>query len=297
MAQSLRAAWHDYTAPCIYMVTLRKAAGVPPLGRVIGDWRLEPRTRGAAFLQPSPTGALVKVALQSFFGNSDSLRLLQYALMPDHLHMLIEVSDWLQEEMGRYLARFKSMLRHDGNPVFAPGFNDQILRRGRSLEQLYRYLASNARRLAVRQAVPEFFSRAVTCETGGERLQAYGNLHLLENCFCRQIVVHRSDSAESYGRMKEEWVRTAANGGVAVSPFVALREKEVLRAVLEAGGRVIYLTTRPLGDREKPAGRAFELCTQGRLLRLAPLVALESGRAAFMHLNRLAAAIAARSGG
>ncbi len=268
-----RASWHDYSSRAIYHITLKKSPAASPFGVIGGNCALRPGVPGSPFLRAGALGLAVKRALRELPLIHPALSLYQYALMPDHLHMIISVEAPMDDILGRKLAAFKVRVNHyagmDG--VFDKGFNDQIIGPGRSLDVVYRYLRENPFRLAVRRANPDFFRRLDNLEINGRRCRVYGNLHLLDNPFKEQVVVHRADDDATRRRNRERWLYAAANGGVLVSPFISPAEKAV-RAEAEAlGGRLILITDTHFGERYKPAAHDFELCLRGRLLIVSPL--------------------------
>ena len=268
MNRILRAPWHDYTQRCIYMVTLNKNPLGKDFGILCGDYRIPAGQAGSPFIKASATGAAIKDALRRFHQTEPNIKILQYALMPDHVHILLFVEHPTQEILGRILARFKVEVNKvtgtDG--VFAKGFNDQILKSTRTLDTFYKYIRDNARRLAVRRAHPEFFRRVNALKIGDKTYQAYGNFQLLDCPFKEQVVIHRADSPETLRQNRDVWLYTAANGGILVSPFISQPEKAVRAEAEEAGGRFILVTNEPMGERYKPTGREFSLCEAGRLL-------------------------------
>lgn len=175
------------------------------------------------------------------------------------------------KSFGKNIARFKVLANKLAavEQVFAEGFNDQILKVNRSLEILYGYLRDNPRRLAVRRAVPNYFRRIDNLTIGGMKVQAYGNLQLLDNPFKEQVIVHRADDARRREHNRQSWLYNAANGGVLVSPFISPAEKSIRREAESYGSRFILITSEVFGERYKPAGHDFELCESGRLLIIA----------------------------
>lgn len=291
-----RAKWHDYTSKCIYHITLMKSPEMPPFGTLAGDCSLKPGTPGAPYIKASPLGQAVKRALREIPDIHPSLRLYQYALMPDHLHMLLSAEAPLDEIIGRKIAIFKVRVnRYYGTRgVFMKGFNDQIIGPNRDLGTLFMYLRDNPYRLAVRRHSPDFFRRIDNVQLGGETWQAYGNLHLLDNPFKEQVVVHRADSAETRADNLGRWLCAAQNGGVLVSPFISKDEKEIRRLAEEEDGRIILICNEPFGERFKPALHDFDLCCSGRLLILAPPddSLAELTRPVCLRLNTIAESIA-----
>lgn len=293
MNRILRAPWHDYTQKCIYMVTINKNPLGKDFGILCGDYQIPTGQPGSSFIKASTTGAAIKDVLRRFHQIEPNIKILQYALMPDHVHILLFVEHPTQEILGRILARFKVEVNKvagtDG--VFAKGFNDQILKSSRTLDTFYTYIRDNARRLAVRRAHPEFFRRVNALKIGDKTYQAYGNFQLLGCPFKDQVVVHRADSQETLRQNRDVWLYTAANGGILVSPFISQPEKAVRAEAEEAGGRFILVTNEPMGERYKPTGHDFSLCEAGRLLIVSANFPGALSRNNCLAMNALAAMI------
>lgn len=291
---NLRAKWHDYKGKGLYHITLLKSDSVPPFATLAGDCAIPVGQPGSCHVIASPLGKIIKEALRELPNMHPALKLYQYALMPDHLHVLLRVEYDMDEILGRKIGLFKDMVNKKAGTtgVFEAGFNDQILNSERNLDAVFRYLRANPYRLAVRKAMPEYFTRRNRMMVGGVECQIYGNAHLLDNPFKEQVIVHRADSDEEFAGNKERWLYNAANGGVLVSPFISKREREVRAEADTLGGRFILLTNEPMREREKPSGHDFDLCSEGRLLIIAPIESMPFSRAACLKMNALAAAIA-----
>ncbi len=263
-----RAPWHDYTQPKIYHITLMKAPGVPPFGYLAGDWRLPAGTYGRSYIKATSLGVVIKNCLREIRSIHPALRIYQYALMPDHLHLLLAVEEPLDEVLGRKLAALKVQINTQSNipSVFAKGFNDQIMTPDRRLDTVYTYLRENPYRLAVRRACPGFFTRVNEIKIGDTTYSAYGNLHLLASPFKQQVVVHRADSAVKKQNDRNLWLYTAANSGVLVSPFISTAERAVRTDAEELGGKIIMIVHEAFGERYKPSAHDFDLCSEGSLL-------------------------------
>lgn len=293
-----RAQWHDYRSPQIYHITLMKRPEVAPFGTPAGDWQIKPGGQGSPFIQASPLGRVVKSCLRDFTRINPSIRILQYALMPDHLHLLLSVEEKLDEILGRRLAAFKVSVNHRAQieSVFAKGFNDQILTPKRNLHAIYTYLRENPYRLAVRRANPDFFSRINRIDIGGTQCQAYGNLHLLANPFKEQVIIHRADTPGQREAMRSIWLHCGVNNGILVSPFISPAEKAIRNEAEAAGAKTILIIHETFGERFKPAARDFNLCVQGRLLIIS--LGLPAGtpltRSLCLRMNALAQTIASR---
>lgn len=282
---------HDYRAPGIYLITIRKRRGLPDFGYIAGDCRIAPGKIGCAEVKYSPTGKNVDAEIWRIPTVDNRLKVLQYKVMPDHVHIVLRVLGRLDEHLGKYIARFESRLKG----YFEVGYNDQILTRDRSLGVMINYVRENPHRLAVMRSHPEFFQRVRNISALGMELEGYGNFFLLKYPLIEPVIVHRAWSEEEFEEKRAYWYYVAANGGVLVSPFISKAEKAVRDEALELGGRIIHINPTHFGDDfTKPQGRDFTLCTEGRELILAPRVspAETLTRSHCLNLNSIAAAIA-----
>lgn len=296
--QIKRAFWHNYRSRCIYLITINKAPGVLDFGKLTGDWRQPPESQTAPAISLSSVGRTVKNTLFDVLQSEPQVELLQYVVMPDHLHFLIFVKATLCEDIGHIIARYKQEAsRRLGLNLFAEGFNDRIIDASRNLQTVFNYIRQNPYRLAVRQGCPEYFQRKNEITLGGRVYETYGHQFLLHHPFKAQVVVHRADDEATRQRHLAEWRYMAANGNVLVSPFISQAERTVRDEAEQLGARFIHIRHEPLGERFKPTGADFALTAQGRLLIVAPREALcnsrTPSRAACMAMNELAALVAA----
>lgn len=201
-----------------------KHPDAPSFGSLVGDCHLPIGSPGSSYIRASEIGIAIKKSLRRISYIHPALRLFQYALMPDHLHMIISVEDKLNETVGRKLGAFKVGVNH---------------------------------------------------LTGID-----------------QVIVHRADTDHTFFTFRDHWLHTAANGGVLVSPFISQREKVIRKEAESSGGRFILITNHPFGEREKPSGKDFALCAQGRLLIIAPSTPMPLDRSVCLKMNSLAKTIA-----
>ena len=154
--QIYRVPWHDYRSKCIYMVTLNKAPGVQDFGMLCGDPAIPRGQLGAPYVRATHVGVAIKDKIRTFYETDPAARIFQYALMPDHFHLLISIEKPTQDTLSQIISRFKVAVNHQAGitPVFDKGFNDQILKPGRGLDTLSRRtclaLNSHARQIAPR---------------------------------------------------------------------------------------------------------------------------------------------------
>lgn len=281
-----RAYNHDYRDRSFYHITMTKAAGIPAFGHLSGP-----------NIDRSPLGQIIAANIWRISDLNPSLKLLQYVIMPDHVHFLVQVTDRMEKPLGCYIGMLKvkigqqyrsQIAQADTSPIFAPDFYDRIIWQDKPLDVVYKYIRDNPRRLAVRKANPDFFRRISNLTLAGKQWQCYGNIHLLDNPFKAQVVIHRADSSEVRKQNRQRWLHLAANGGVLVSPFISKDEKQIREEAESAGAKIILLTNEVFHDRYKPSAHDFTLCEQGRLLILAPASPLPTSRQTFLYLNQTA---------
>lgn len=289
-----RAFWHSYYDRATYMVTVSKHPSCPDFGRL--DFT-EPSD---ATVTLSKFGAILEKQIDITSSFNPRIRILEKAIMPDHAHILMAVTEPIDRHFGDIIQAIKAattsnirkITGNDSLTVFVDGFHDRIITDCRQLETATKYIHDNPRRLAVRQAYPEFFRRVNNLEIDGCLCQAYGNMHLLQNPFKEAVIVHRRDSEETREQHRQQWLYTAANGGVLMSPFISQAEKAIRAEAESVGGKIILITNQTMGERYKPAGHDFELCKSGRLLIISiPSADRALTRVACLTMNSLAETI------
>ncbi len=289
-----RAFFHDYHSRCIYHITMTKASGAPLFSSLTGGIE---NTKVVL----TPLGEVIQTAIYELPKRQPALKILQYIIMPDHIHMLIFVTERIPKALGSYISMLKIISRQlyrdlTGNDItiFNTDYYDCILHSSRNLDTIFSYIRSNPYRLAVRRAHPDFFRKVYGIQIGGHTYTAYGNIQLLDDPFKRQVVIHRADSPEEKKLKRAEWLHAAANGGVLVSPFISPEEKAVRAQAESLGGRIILIVHEAFGERFKPAAHDFELCCAGILLIISLGLAAptELSRSMCMLMNSLASQLA-----
>ena len=87
---------HDYRSRCIYHITLRKAAGVPSFGHLCGELP-------SAGIMRSLQGKIIEKHIRRLPLLHPAIKLLQYCIMPDHVHLLLFVTSPLDMHLGNYI--------------------------------------------------------------------------------------------------------------------------------------------------------------------------------------------------
>lgn len=91
---------HDYREPCIYHITVATEDRKPVLGKLSGDIY-------TAHIELSPIGVEVRHELYALCDRYPQLRLLQYQIMPDHVHVIIQSTERLPKPVGNLLSSWK----------------------------------------------------------------------------------------------------------------------------------------------------------------------------------------------
>ncbi len=234
----------------------------------------------------SDSGAFLRAGFRDFFRTESAILLKKIVVMPDHVHFIIHVREYLPAHLGRYISRLKTVctlavselpgypVDTDGNPlhILEDNYHDRIIRNDSMLETERRYLDDNPRRYLLRKQHPEYFSSPVRITINGEHYSAFGNILLLKDIHPEPAIISRRYTPEHLSRLKAGWEEAARSRKALVSPFISKPEKEIKKAVLESGGRIIEILDNGFPERYKPSGTAFDLCLEGRLLQIAPLV-------------------------
>ena len=185
---------------------------------------------------------------------------------------------------------------------WAEGFQDTVLLHEGQLKAMIAYLRDNPRRLAEKRANPALFRRVARIELpldGGRitgSFEALGNRHLLERplaqvqCSRRFFAYRReakrgggmkiartpdgepiieSESPE-YRERLESALAAAGHGAVVLSPCISDGERQIAREAMKRRLPLVALKNMGFAKLEKPVGRYFDACAEGRLLLLAP---------------------------
>lgn len=197
--------------------------------------------------------------------------------MPDHVHGIIYVMKPLSQHLGRLIQGFKKgcrdairQLRVEGELLWEEGYNDRILQGPGQLDSWIKYLMDNPRRLWVKHNHPKLFHQQVGIVIGSTPVIIMGNRFLLD--YPDKVAVkcsRRLTDAEIDDECKR-FLSMASQGAVLVSPCISPGEKEVMGCAFDAGYPIILLLENGFSPYQKPSGRQFDACSEGRLLLVAP---------------------------
>jgi len=264
---------HDYCGVAIYMVTLCIEGRRPILGVLNGpdEHHVMP------WVYPTQIGLAVKRAWQEIPQYHPQVKLLGFQLMPDHVHGIIHVTSPMAQPLGRLILGFKKGCRDlvksmesQDDTLWEEGYNDRILKGAGQLDRWIKYLIDNPRRLWVKRQSPGLFVQQTGITIGTTPVTMMGNRFLLN--YPEKIAVKCSQrlSKEEIEAECRRFLAKAYQGVVLVSPCISPGEKEVMGRAFKAGLPIIVLIENGFSPFEKPSGRQFEACSQGRLLLVAP---------------------------
>lgn len=272
-----RAYHHDYTRPSRYLITIIKNPILPPFSVISGN----PYSKGAEGITVSltATGAVIPDSI-SRWQQKYPVIVEKYAVMPDHLHICLNVAASLPNGLSRAVANLMGMISKtywlatpehsrpaELTPMFSRGFNDRIAYTTEQWNNQIRYTVDNPRRYLVKKKFPGYLLHRWTLNMpDGRKFVLRGNIFLLRQPQLFRVKTSRSFSEARAAEAMAEWQRALFNGAIPVSPFIHPHEKALRDFAIGNGFAYIRICTNGFGEREAPAGAEFELISEGRVL-------------------------------
>ena len=287
-------AWRGIGA---YHITLT----VPSREQLLGRLVIPENNPSLARVERTPLGNAVVDELYVMCRHYPAVRILQFCLMPDHLHAVIHVTRVMDTSIRSVIrgywqgvkkhgraytlsvsAELNSAATDEGGggypfPVFTERpFIRPLSRRGQ-LQTMIRYVQMNPQRLATKRLKPGYFRVQKDIDIGSRKYDGVGNVTLLTEQ--NYDVVHvRSTMVKAAEHGDDQPLRDYMNsrvllarkGVVMASPFISPQEKRVMQVLLQEQHPFILLTDNGFRDYYKPADRLFDACAAGRLLILSP---------------------------
>ena len=284
-----RATWKDYSEPTIYLLTMNTEDRQPLLGELVGEK-----------IVLSAYGKVVSEEIKRIptYKDASAIQIYRHVVMPNHIHVLLRVHKRLPHPLGYYISWFKlqcmercsaidGIPSEDGGntrlnripkrPIFGKEYHDRILMHKGQLAYMARYIQDNPRRLAMKRANPDLFRIRQNIRFGRTPCVALGNRFLAEYPQREVLQCSRRLTQTEIDAKREECLKEAANGTVYVSGAISEGEKQICRALREAGYPLIILLTEGFPEPDsphyqffKPQGVYFEACAAGKLLLVQP---------------------------
>ena len=162
-------------------------------------------------------------------------------------------------------------------PLFDDNYDDTVCFREGQIENAIRYVYDNPRRAAIKRANPELFRLRQAVEVAGFTCTTLGQQFLKDHPMREMLQCSRTLTQAEIDQKKAECLRLAERGVVWVSAGISEGEKQICRAVREAGYPLVVLLNEgfPAADSPhakyyKPQGVYFEACASGQLLLIEP---------------------------
>lgn len=259
-----RAKFHNYKAPGTYMITISKSPECLDFSQI--------DNAGIVF---SKVGKIIDTQIRGiekwrFF------KVRNYVVMPDHLHILWEVTQWLEYNLGHYVGLFKARCAKDlreaniSSSVFGFNFNDKIGFDDALISRFDNYISDNPRRRWIAINHPELFERMQCVEINDREMDLYGNFQLLKHPIITPAIVSSRYTAREKAEWERAWDETIRAQGVLVSPFISEAEQALMMRAITEGASIIRIVPDGIPPKYKPYGKEFDLCAEGRCLHIGP---------------------------
>ena len=161
-------------------------------------------------------------------------------------------------------------------PLFETPFFRTLAHKGQ-LDAMIQYIHDNPRRAMLKQQNPDLFTLRRDTRVGELCFTSLGNLFLLDYPEKQPIICSRTLSEQQITAQQTDALYQAKKGCITVTAAISPGERQIARAVREAGAPLIILLKDGFpkaGDPHekyyKPGGVYFEACAAGRLLLLEP---------------------------
>ena len=288
----------------VYHVTLTVPSREPMFGKLVvpeGD-------PSNAKIERTALGNAVIDELYVMCKHYPAIRILQFCLMPDHLHAVIHVTRGMDtsirsvirgywqgvKKLGRAYtlavsAELNSETRNEGGKQGATGeggypfpifterpFIRPLSRRGQ-LHTMIRYVQMNPQRLATKRLRPGYFRVQKDIEIGGRKYDGVGNVAILmekgfDTVHVRSTMVRAAEQGDDMPLRDymNSRVLMARKGAVMISPFISQQEKRVMQVLLQEQHPFVLLADNGFRDYYKPTDALFDACAAGRVLILSP---------------------------
>ena len=291
--QEMGTAWRGVA---IYHVTLTVPSRQPLLGKLV----IPDNDPKRAWVARTEMGNALVLKLLEHPHFYPEVRILQFCLMPDHLHAILYVTRSMEtsirsvvrslwqgaKKLGRaYTLSLTSESDSETNhqeassapfPIFTERPFIRVLTHRGQLQTMFDYIRLNPQRLATKRLMPNYFCVQENIQIAGRTYQSVGNVELLQqsqympvhvrSVWVREAMAGNDQPLRDY---MNGCVLAARKGVVMVSPFISKHEQAVMGVFLKEGLPFIYLADNGFRDYYKPQGALFDAVAAKRVLILS----------------------------
>ena len=282
----------------IYHVTLT----IPSREPLLGELCIPDNDPKQAHIKRTKLGNALVEKLLNHPTYYPEVQIVQYCLMPDHLHVILYVKQPMKQTFNMVVRSLWQAAKKLGRAYNTPSINpesDSGLTNGENtdapfpifterpfvrpmshkgqLQTMIHYVQMNPQRLATKRLMPGFFRVQEGIEIAGRMYRGIGNAALLQTARYAPVHVRRTMVEEAeHGdnkRLRDYMngcVIDARNGIVMVSPFISQQEKAVMDVLIKEKHPIIYIADNGFGDYYKPGDGLFDAVAEGRVLILSP---------------------------
>ena len=203
----------------------------------------------------------------------------EYKQMPKGVAQMTSAEEYKQmPKGGTQMPKGVTQMPDTGThqPLFETPFFRTLAHKGQ-LDTMIQYIHDNPRRAMLKQQNPDLFTLRRDTRVGELCFTSLGNLFLLDYPEKQPIICSRTLSEQQITAQQTDALYQAKNGCITVTAAISPGERQIARAVREAGAPLIILLKDGFpkaGDPHekyyKPGGVYFEACAAGRLLLLEP---------------------------
>lgn len=284
----------------IYHVTMVVPSREPLLGKLV----IPDEDPEKAYVERTELGDKLVDEILGIHNYYPQTRILQYCIMPDHIHFIIHVWRSMDKTFNTLIRGFWQGVKkigrmHTIKPLLInPELNSELIDKGwresdpiftdrpfvrpmsrkGQLQTMYDYIRMNPQRLATKRLKPGYFYVQEHIAIGGRIYSAIGNAKLLQSAWMEPVHVRSMwvRDAEEHGYdhplrdYKNACILSARQGAVMVSPFISEHERAVLDILMQERRPIIYIADNGFGKYYKPSATLFEAVADGRMLILSP---------------------------
>lgn len=304
MAENDKEQWHwqeqgtAWKGVGIYHVTLVVPSRKPLLGTLV----IPDNDPKQAYVQRTKLGNALVEKLLNHPTYYPEVQIVQYCLMPDHLHVILYVKRPMEQTFNTVVRSLWQAAKKLGRVYDTPSINPEsdsgltngentdapfpifterpfvrpMSRRGQ-LKTMIHYVQMNPQRLATKRLMPELFWVQEGIEIAGRTYKGVGNAELLQRAQYMPVHVRRTMVDEAmHGddkRLRDYMngcVIAALQGTVMVSPFISEYEKAVMEVLLKEKLPFIYIADNGFRDYYKPSAALFDAVARKQVLILSP---------------------------